>query len=268
MLEFENPVCPEAYDDTALPANLTAAEKEQRRRKQETERAEELAQFDVWQAYETWAKEQLEEAYEESYLEALKDDLLGFTHVHVNQMLTHLTEQCLALTTGDKKKKLKQIELEWTPGDDIRVFFSKVQKLKDELEDEYGIDWTDDLRMTHVVSELTDSNIFTEEEMMNWEDLPKEEQTYVRMLSNFTKLFDKHARFGNKLSPNAHGFESANQLTFLEGNKEEVLQLLMQLLANQKEVAEAATADKEHLQQMTTSNEDLIVIIKKTKHSN
>ena len=52
--EFENPVRPEAYDDTELPANLTEAEKEQRRRKQEAERAEELAQFNVCQAYETW----------------------------------------------------------------------------------------------------------------------------------------------------------------------------------------------------------------------
>ena len=158
---------------------------------------------------------------------------------------------------------MKQIELEWTPGDNIRVFFTKIQKLKDELEDEYGIEWTDDLRITHVVSELADSNIFTEEEMMDWEELPKEDQTYVRMLTDFTKLFDKHARYGNRLAPSAHGFESANQLTLSEGNKEEVLQLLMQLLANQKEVAEAATADKEHLQQMTTSNEDLIAIIKK-----
>ena len=143
--EFENPVRPSTYDDTALPANLSAAEKEMQRRKQETERAEELKEFDVWQAYETWAKGELEEAYGESYLEALKDDILGFTHVHVSQMLAHLSEQCLAITTKERKKKLKQIELEWTPGDDIRVFFTKVQKLKDELEDEYGIEWTDDL---------------------------------------------------------------------------------------------------------------------------
>ena len=64
-------------------------------------------------------------------------------------------------------EKPKQIDLEWNPGDDILVFLSKVQKLKEELEDEYDLDWADGMRLTHVVSELSDSNIFTEEAMMN-----------------------------------------------------------------------------------------------------
>ena len=66
------------------------------------------------------------------------------------------------------------------------MFLSKVQKLREELNDEYDLDWTDDMRLTHVVAELSNSNIFTEEEMMNWEENPKVDCTYVAMVAYFT----------------------------------------------------------------------------------
>ena len=43
---------------------------------------------------------------------------------------------------------------------------------------------------------------------------------------------------------------------------------MLQLLSNQKEVAEAATADKEHLQAMSDSNNELLDIIKKLTKQN
>ena len=104
---------------TTLPGEEPAGKREQQGRKQEVIRNKHIAKSDVFEAYETALKEKLEDAYDVSYLEALKDDLLGFTHVTVREMLSHLEEQCLALTTTDKKQKLRQIELNWTPGDDI-----------------------------------------------------------------------------------------------------------------------------------------------------
>ena len=83
------------------------------------------------------------------------------------------------MTSREKKQKLKDINLEWEHGDDVRVFLSKVQKLQEQLQDQYDLDWAEDVRMTHIVSEFADSNIFTEEGMMNWEDKPREDQTYA-----------------------------------------------------------------------------------------
>ena len=82
-------------------------------------------------------------AYDETYFGTIKDDLLGFSHLTVNAMLEHLREQCLAVTFKEKKKKLKEINISWDHGDDIRVFLRNIQKLKDQLDDEYGIDWTE-----------------------------------------------------------------------------------------------------------------------------
>ena len=80
-----------------------------------------------------------------------------------------------------------------------------MQKLKEQLEDEYGIDWADDMRITHVVAELCDSEVFTEEEMMEWEDKPDDEQTYAAMVTYFKSAYDKHARFGSTKSPTTQG---------------------------------------------------------------
>ena len=125
------------------------------------------------------------------------------------------------------------------------MFLSNVQKLKEQLEDECGIDWADAMRMTHIVAELCDSDVFTEEEMMEWEDKPKEEQTYAAIVTHFKSAYDKHARFGSTKSPTTQGYDRANSVT--EQAKEDLLQLMLQLLSNQKEVAEAATTDKKRL---------------------
>ena len=61
----------------------------------------------------------------------------------------------------------KRDHLEWQPSTDIRVFLSSVQRLSKQLQDEYDLEWANDMKMTHVVSEFQDSEIFTEEEMMN-----------------------------------------------------------------------------------------------------
>ena len=107
--EFTYPVRPLLYNNTALPGGLNATKRNQRRRKQEAENADQIVQFDVFEAHETDFKGQLEDTYDESYLEALKDDVLGFTHVTVVDMLVHLTEQSLSLTTVEKKKNSNRL---------------------------------------------------------------------------------------------------------------------------------------------------------------
>ena len=52
-------------------------------------------------------------------------------------MLKQLKEQCMAMTFKEKRKKLNEINLKWEPGEDIHVFLSNVQKLQEQLEDEY-----------------------------------------------------------------------------------------------------------------------------------
>ena len=86
------------------------------------------------------------------------------------------------------------------------------------------------------------------------------------MVAHFKRAYDKHARIGSAKPPTTQGCDSANNAT--DQAKEDVLQLMLQLLSNQKEVAEAAPADKEHLQAMSDSNSELLEIIKKLNQQN
>ena len=237
-----------------------------RRKKQEAVRNEEIVQHDIFEACQIYYKDAIADAYDETYFEALRDDLLGFTHLTVSDMFDHLREQCLAMTSKEKKQKLKDINLEWEPNTDIRVFLSSVQKLTEQLRDEYDLERANDMRQTHVVSEFQDSEIFIEEEMMNWEEKPEAEKTYAAMVTYFIRAYYKHARYGSAKSTTSQGFESANNVT--DQAKEDLIQLMLQVLSNQKEVTEAATADKEHVQTMSDSNGELLGIIKKLNVKN
>ena len=101
--EFEHPTRPEPYDETELEQGLSAQQRDMRRRRQEAVRNEELIQYDVFEAYETYYKGAIAAAYDETYLDTIKDDLLGFSHLTVNAMLEHLREQCLAMTFKEKR---------------------------------------------------------------------------------------------------------------------------------------------------------------------
>ena len=52
-------------------------------------------------------KDAMASAYDETYFDTIKDDLLGFSYLTVNDMLEHLQEQCLAMTFKEKKEKTK-----------------------------------------------------------------------------------------------------------------------------------------------------------------
>ena len=78
----------------------------------------------------------------------------------------------------------------------------------------------------------------------------------------FIALFNDNKRFGDAAG-NKHGFESAANVEEKEKNSEDdTTKLTEELCDNLREVAIAATADKEHLQQMTSTNEDLLKVVK------
>ena len=102
--EFEHLTRPEPYDETELPQGLSAQQKDMRRKKQEAVRNKDIVQYDIIEAYQTHYKDAIAQAYNETYIEAIWDNLLGFTHITVAGMLKHLTEKCLTLSFKEKRR--------------------------------------------------------------------------------------------------------------------------------------------------------------------
>ena len=247
---FVHPARPPAYDD-----GIGGTAGDVLRRKKEATHGDKIAQWDRFDALETVFKGALEEAYDGAYLADKKDDVMGFSHLTVNNLLDHLETKGLALTTLEKNTKLAEIQCEWDKNDDIGTYFTKVEKLEEEFDDHYGITWPEDLQLLQVVAQMYQCGIFTRKEIMAWESKADNDKTMANAKTYFTELWEECQRYGGTTAA-ASGFgESANNTTEAEAPT--------QLVNALKEVATAATADKEHIQQMSTANDDLLAIIKR-----
>ena len=252
---FQHPTRPDIIDNTIL-----AAHSDHSRDRKKTIRAALIKEFDRFDGYETAFTEKLEKAVEEAYFETIKDDTFAFDGLSVNDMLNHLESQCLALTGREKAKKLNSINLPWDKNDAITTFFNKVSKLEKELLDDYGIVWSDSMKVTLAVDEMYSSNIFTADDMMDWEDQDEHLKTWPAVQTYFTPIWKKRKRYTEGPAPAALGYESAANVVEGAQNLEPIDILTASDL---KVVADAATWDKEHIQQMSAINEGTLQAVKR-----
>ena len=141
------------------------------RRRKEALNLEEIAQFDRFKGYEAAFKMKVAEAYDESMLEVLHNELLEFTHVTLVEVPKHLEDQCHVLTSREKATIIKEIWLPWNHADnDIESLFNKLDQLEEELMNNYKVERPITMKMNHATNYLGNSEQFTKEECMTWED--------------------------------------------------------------------------------------------------
>ena len=169
-------------------------------------------------------------------------------------MLEHLEQQCLALTAWDNKTKMKDVNIPWECDNDIETYFVKTDKLEKYLQENYGIEWPTSMKITQAEDKMYRSNMFSKEELMTWEEKPMVDKMWVHLRMYFKDRWTKAIRYQGKTT-HKHGFESAASAEDDSGKH--------CLARNIREVAVVATADKEHIQQMTTQNDDRLNVVRK-----
>ena len=55
-------------------------------------------------------------------------------------MIEYLEQQCLALTSREKTLKFRDTLIPWDQNDDVTTYFVKLEKLDEELLNEFNID--------------------------------------------------------------------------------------------------------------------------------
>ena len=101
-----------------------------------------------------------------------------------------------------------------------------------------------------------DSGVFNRDEMIDWEDKQAADKTWVALVAYFSKIYKKNQRYGGTTAQ-GHGYGKAANAANEQTDPGVVFQEAM------KEVALAATADKEHIQQMLDTADDIIAIVKR-----
>ena len=252
---FTPPARPTAYD-----ASITSTTADAIRRKKEAKRQEDIEAYATFLTYENKYKDLLEDAYDTACFATLRDDIFGLSTVTVSDMLAHLERQCLKLTAPEKAKKLTEIAIEWNVNDDIETYYSNVDKLEEELRDDYDIAWQESMKIPIVTDAMYKSSFFTETEMMEWEEKDDADKTWANFKPYFKDIWTMRSRYQKGgASPRNHGYESAANVT--ETNEEE--DPFERLRNNLREVALAAANEKEHIQQMGAAHTDLLAVIKK-----
>ena len=100
------------------------------------------------------------------------------------------------------------------------------------------------------------SNMFSKEELKAWEEKPRANKTWVHLQTYFEDRWTATICYQGD-TPHKHVFESSDSAEEDRGEQTGCLAY------NLREVAVAATADKEHIQQMTTQNDDLLRVVRK-----
>ena len=77
---------------------------------------------------------------------------------------------------------------------------------------DYKVEWPITMQMNHATNKLGDSEQFTEEEFMTWEDKDEDDKTWVALVQYFTKLWTKRRRYGKGSVSRGLGYESALEM--------------------------------------------------------
>ena len=112
------------------------------------------------------------------------------------------------------------------------------------------------MKITQAEDEMYQSNMFSKEELMAWEEKHRADKTWVHLRTYFKDRWTVTIRYQCD-TPHTHVFESATSAEEDRGEQ------AGRLATNLHEVAVAATADKEHIQQMMTRHDNLMKAVSK-----
>ena len=103
---------------------------------------------------------------------------------------------------------MKDLNLPWDRNGDIETYFVKADKLKEDLQDNYGIKWSTSMKITQAEGEMYWSNMFSEEELMAWEGKTNADKMWVHLRVYFKDIWTATVLSQGDTTRN-HGFESA-----------------------------------------------------------
>ena len=134
--------------------------------------------------------------------------------------------------------------------------------MQESLDDE-DIPWPDSQKIIHAMNQMYACNSFDSRDMREWERKAPANKDWLNLQVYFGNLYNETKKY-EKATGGKHGFESAANVNESANISESVLLNLSddQFAQQLCDIAIAATADKEHIQQMTNCTDDLLAVIK------
>ena len=177
------PADPGAYSQAALVAGTSAAQREQL----VAEHKILLKGYNDYLGAEEAGKELILYAAGDDALAPLKKLYIGFGDTSVLQMIDHLRQKtAIKMTTAQKHEyKTTGYNNPWDPTTRITAYFAQLDRFQVQLGDR-GITTSDEEKTMAAGAQMWKSEMFTEEQMVAWENKTPAQQTWAALQTYFT----------------------------------------------------------------------------------
>ncbi len=131
-------------------------------------------------------------------LAALKKQYIGFGNVTVHGMIDHLRTKTAIRMTMAQKHEYRTIgyNTPWDPSTSITVYFTHLNCFQISLVDR-GIATSKEEKVMAAGAQMWESEMFTEEQMLAWENKPAADQTWVNLQAYFTEKWLERKQYSS-----------------------------------------------------------------------
>jgi hypothetical protein len=188
-------------------------------------------------------------------LALLKKQYIGFGNLTVLSMIDHLCQKtAIKMTTAQKHEyKATRYINPWNPTTSITAYFTQLDRFQVSLSD-CGIATSDAEKTMAAGAQMWQSEMFTEDQMVAWEDKPAALQTWAELQTYFTKKWLERKQYSATMAKQPHFKEAAllAQETAAvedEGKSQAMLFAMLQEQHN-KQIAAMTATNKDNMDAM------------------
>ncbi len=181
---YTAPVNPGAYAATALAAGVSAAQHKQIA----AQHKEEQMAYANYLGSQEAGKELLLYGIGDNALAPLKKQYINFGNATIHSMILHLLEKTAIKMTMSQKFECKAegYGKQWDPTTSITAYFTGLDKFRTSLADR-GIATSVEEMMMVAGTKMWESKMFTEDQMVAWENKLAAQQTWQALQDYFTE---------------------------------------------------------------------------------
>jgi hypothetical protein len=245
------PADPGAYSQAALVAGTSAAQREQL----VAEHKILLKGYNDYLGAEEAGKELILYAAGDDALAPLKKLYIGFGDTSVLQMIDHLRQKtAIKMTTAQKHEyKTTGYNNPWDPTTSITAYFAQLDRFQVQLGDR-GITTSDEEKTMAAGAQMWKSEMFTEEQMVAWENKTPAQQTWAALQTYFTGKWLERKQYSATTAKQSRFKEAAllaqeTKAAEEEGESQALLFAMMQE-QHDKQIAAIMAANKSSMDAM------------------
>ena len=242
---------PGPYSAAALLAGTSAAQREQLVATHKVTIESHANYLKVEEA----GKELILYAVSDDALAPLKKQYIGFGDETVLTMIVHLrTKTAIKMTTAQKHEyRTNGYNAVWDPTTSITAYFTTLDRFQVSLEDR-SIATSVEEKCMAVESQMWASEMFTEEQMLGWENKPSIDQTWPNLQVNFTEKWLERKQYSTTTAKQSRFKEAAlaaqeKEAAEAEGETQAMLFAMLQE-QHDKQIASMEATNKANMDAM------------------